>query len=250
MGEFFKTMVEQTTLRIEITKLTSLQAELGWVMPSSYQGTQSGKEVLRCLDYSFSRLNHGVLIKRCGRRLCWTRMIFLALRWTRPPIWSEPSSIICLALLVTNSLHRLLFLVDLIEVTLVIEDPKKLVADVDAGVQIVFKSLVTSHSLITDNSLARAIWHFGSGLDYLSMFFLEHKTHKAVVPLTIFGLLATYQDPNYSFQSCVLSWVAKEAGCHLDWFRSDQLRWKPSCRKNISANHRLTGWHHVLVSRT
>ena len=126
MGEFFKTMVEQTTLKIEITKLTSLQAELGWVMPSSYQGTQSGKEVLRCHDlYSFSRLIHGILIKRCGRRLCWTRMIFLALRWTRLPIWSEPSSIICLALLVTNSLHRLLFLVDLIEVTLVIEDSQK-----------------------------------------------------------------------------------------------------------------------------
>ena len=29
MGELFKTMVEQTTLRIEITKLSSLQAELG-----------------------------------------------------------------------------------------------------------------------------------------------------------------------------------------------------------------------------
>ena len=29
MGEFFKTMVEQTTLRREITKLSSLQAELG-----------------------------------------------------------------------------------------------------------------------------------------------------------------------------------------------------------------------------
>ena len=126
MGKLFKSMVEQTTLRIEITKLSSLQAELGWVMPSSYQGTQSGKEVLRCLDlYSFSWLNHGIPIKRCGRRLCWTRMIFHALRWTKPPIWSEPSSIICLALLVTNSLHRLLFLVDLIEVTLVIEDSQK-----------------------------------------------------------------------------------------------------------------------------
>ena len=31
------------------------------------------------------------------------------------------------------------------------------------------------------------------------------------------------QDPNYSFQSCVLSWVAKKAGCHLDWFRSPFL---------------------------
>ena len=114
-----------------------------------------------------------------------------------------------------------------------LKTPKKLVPDVDAGVQIVFKSLVTSHGLITDNSLAGAIWHFGSSLDYLWMVLRGPKTHKAVVPLTIFGLFATFQDPNYSFQSCVLSWVAKEAGCHLDWFRSDQLNWKPSCRKKI-----------------
>ena len=32
--------------------------------------------------------------------------------------------------------------------------------------------------------------------------------------------LSQSQDPNYSFQTCVLSWVVKEAGCHLDWFRS------------------------------
>ena len=53
---------------------------------------------------------------------------------------------------------------------LVIKDLQKTDADVevdvDAGVQIVFKSLVTSHSLITDNSLARDIWQFGSSLDY------------------------------------------------------------------------------------
>lgn len=26
------------------------------------------------------------------------------------------------------------------------------------------------------------------------------------------------EDPNYSFQSCIFKWVAKDAGCHLDWF--------------------------------
>lgn len=25
-------------------------------------------------------------------------------------------------------------------------------------------------------------------------------------------------DPTYSFQKCVLSWVSKTSGCHLDWF--------------------------------
>ena len=73
------------------------------------------------------------------------------------------------------------------------------------------------------------------------MVFGEPKTHKAVVPLTIFGLFATFQDPNYSFQSCVLSWVAKEAGCHLDWFRSDRLRWKPSCRKQYFSKSPING---------
>ena len=75
----------------------------------------------------------------------------------------------------------------------------------------------------------------------LCMVFGEPKTHKAVVPLTIFGLFATFQDPNYSFQSCVLSWVAKEAGCHLDWFRSDRLRWKPSCRKQYFSKSPING---------
>ena len=73
------------------------------------------------------------------------------------------------------------------------------------------------------------------------MVFREPKTHKAVVPLTICGLIATFQDPNYSFQSCVLSWVAKEAGCHLDWFRSDQLNWKPSCRKKYFSKSPING---------
>ena len=26
------------------------------------------------------------------------------------------------------------------------------------------------------------------------------------------------EDPNYSFRNCILTWVAKDAGCHLDWF--------------------------------
>ena len=28
------------------------------------------------------------------------------------------------------------------------------------------------------------------------------------------------EDPDYSFRACVSSWVARRAGCHLDWFRS------------------------------
>jgi hypothetical protein len=30
--------------------------------------------------------------------------------------------------------------------------------------------------------------------------------------------LPSIQDPNYSFRDCVLNWVARDAGCHLDWF--------------------------------
>ena len=28
------------------------------------------------------------------------------------------------------------------------------------------------------------------------------------------------EDPEYSFRACVSIWVARKAGCHLDWFRS------------------------------
>lgn len=40
-----------------------------------------------------------------------------------------------------------------------------------------------------------------------------------VTPLREKQLAAGVQEPGYSFQSCVLTWVTKEAGCHLDWFR-------------------------------
>ena len=39
------------------------------------------------------------------------------------------------------------------------------------------------------------------------------------------------EDPNYSFRDCILTWVAKDAGCHLDWFSPSPSNGSLPCTK-------------------
>merc|ERR1712198_252599 len=39
------------------------------------------------------------------------------------------------------------------------------------------------------------------------------------------------KDPNYRFKDCILTWVANDAGCHLDWFSAPPGNITNICRK-------------------
>ena len=39
------------------------------------------------------------------------------------------------------------------------------------------------------------------------------------------------EDPNYSFRTCILTWVARDAGCHLDWFSPSPSNVSLPCTK-------------------